>query len=100
MNSRGTHIITPETATSCHYFYGHSRNFALDDSSIDDVFRAWARQALVNEDKVVVEAIEARRPYFERHRMRPAMLSGDAAAVRVSWEIDQRLVAETAAAPA
>ena len=100
MKSRGTHILTPETATSCHYFYGHSRNFALDDPSIDDVFRAWARQALVNEDKVVVEAIEARRPYVERSGMRPAMLSCDNAAVRVSREIDRRLVAENAAAPA
>ncbi len=94
MNSRGTHILTPETASSCHYFYGHSRNFALDDPSIDDVFRAWARQALVNEDKVVVEAVEARRSYVERTGMRQAMLSCDTAAVRVSLEINRRLLAE------
>ena len=100
MSSRGTHILTPETVSSCHYFYGHSRNFALDDASIDDVFRAWAHQALVNEDKVVVEAIEARRSYVERHHLKQAMLSCDEAAVRVSREINRRLVAEEAAAPA
>lgn len=97
MNSRGTHILTPETAASCHYFYGHSRNFALDDDSIDQVFRDWARQALVNEDKVVVEAIEARRSYVEWHGLKQAMLSCDEAAVRVSRDIDRRSKAERSA---
>ena len=95
MNSRGTHILTPETATSCHYFYGHSRNFALDDAAIDDVFRGWAHQALVNEDKVVVEAIQRRLPYVAQHRLKPAMLACDEAAVRVSREIDRLEKAET-----
>ena len=89
VNSRGTHILTPETATSCHYFYGSSRNFGLDDSAIDEVLRAWQAQALNQEDKLVVEAIERRARYVRGHGLRPAMLACDEAAVRVAREIER-----------
>lgn len=98
VNSRGTHILTPETETSCHYFFGSSRNFGLDDPEIDEILRAWQRQALNHEDKGIVEAIEARAPYVRAHGMRPAMLSCDEAAVRVAREIErlEKLEAATA----
>lgn len=89
INSRGTHILTPETETSCFYFYGSSRNFGIDDPEMDEVLRAWQRQALNLEDKGIVEAIEARRAYVDAHGLRPAMLACDEAAVRVSREIDR-----------
>lgn len=89
LHSRGTHILTPETETSCHYFFGSSRNFGTDDPAMDDVLRAWQAQALAKEDKVVVEAIERRRDYVVAHGIRPAMLSCDEAAVRVSREIER-----------
>ena len=95
VNSRGTHILTPETETSCHYFYGSSRNFAQDDPAIDEILRAWQQQALNLEDKGVVEAIEQRRPYVVSKGLRPAMLACDEAAVRVSREIE-RLEAQEA----
>ena len=95
MNTRGTHIITPETLISCHYFFSHSRNFSQNDASVDEIYRGWARQALVNEDKVVVEAIQARQPYVDRHRIKQAMLSCDEAAVRVVRETERLLLAET-----
>ncbi len=89
INSRGTHILTPETETSCHYFFGSSRNFGIDDPEMDDVLRAWQAQALVREDKVVVEAIERRADYVRAHGLKPAMLACDEAAVRVSREIER-----------
>ncbi len=87
INSRGTHILTPETERRCHYFFGSSRNFGLDDPEIDEILRAWQRQALNLEDKIIVEAIERRSAYVRAHRMRQAMLSCDEAAVRVAREI-------------
>ena len=96
LNSKGTHIITPETESSCHYFFGSSRNFGVDDPSIDDVFRAWQKQALTMEDKPMVEAIEALTPTVHKLKMTPAMLACDEAAVRVSREIDRMLTAESA----
>ncbi len=89
VNSRGTHILTPETEGSCHYFYASSRNFGLDSDELDDVLRAWQQQALNLEDKLIVEAIEKRSGYVRAHKLRPAMLSCDEAAVRVSREIER-----------
>lgn len=89
LNSRGTHIVTPKTEDACHYFFGASRNFAIDDAEVDDAFRAWQKQALIHEDKPMVEAIEQLRPVAERHGMKPAMLACDEAAVRVSRELDR-----------
>ncbi len=87
-NTMGTHVVTPETEGSCHYFFGASRNFALDDDGMDEVYRAWQRQALTLEDKPMVQAIQALAPVIARHQLRPAILSCDEAAVRVSRELD------------
>lgn len=89
INSRGTHILTPESETSCHYFYGSSRNFGIDDPEIDEILRAWQRQALNLEDKTVVEAIQHRASYVSANRLRPSMLACDEAAVRVMREIER-----------
>lgn len=96
-NSMGTHIVTPATEATCHYFFGASRNFAIDDPAVDDAFRAWQRQALMLEDKPMVEAIEALKPVIARHKLRPAMLACDEAAVRVSREIERLERAEMSA---
>jgi phenylpropionate dioxygenase-like ring-hydroxylating dioxygenase large terminal subunit len=96
INTRGTHILTPETETSCHYFFGSSRNFGIDDPAMDQVLRDWQRQALVNEDKGIVEGIEAHRDVVRRHGLKPAMLACDEAAVRVSREIDRLAELEAA----
>ena len=98
INSRGTHILTPETETSCFYFYGSSRNFGQDDPEIDEILRAWQAQALNQEDKGIVEAIEQRGAYVRANGLRPAMLSCDEAAVRVSREIERLERLEASAA--
>ncbi|GGD77172.1 aromatic ring-hydroxylating dioxygenase subunit alpha [Croceicoccus mobilis] len=85
----GTHILTPESEGATHYFFGSSRNFAIDDPAIDQVLREWQIQALTREDKRVVEQVEARSAYARAHEFTPAMLSCDEAAVRVSREIDR-----------
>ncbi|HVR89835.1 MAG TPA: aromatic ring-hydroxylating dioxygenase subunit alpha [Novosphingobium sp.] len=87
--SRGTHIITPETESSSHYFVGSSRNFRIDDPEMDEAFRSWQAKAIMLEDKVVVEAIERRADYVCEHGLRQAMLACDEAAVRVSREIER-----------
>lgn len=95
VNSKGTHILTPESEESCHYFYGSSRNFGLDSDEIDEVLRAWQRQALNLEDKTVVEAIQQRSRYVTSNDLRPAILACDEAAVRVSREIERLERVET-----
>lgn len=86
----GTHVITPETENSCHYFYANSRNFALDDIGVDQALRAQQIQLLALEDKPMVEAVQRAIATADRYNVRPAMLACDEAAIRVSREIARR----------
>ncbi|MEO7851044.1 MAG: aromatic ring-hydroxylating dioxygenase subunit alpha [Rubrivivax sp.] len=54
---RTAHIVTPESATSTHYFIQHARNFALDDEAITRFMHAQLRKAF-QEDVDGLEAIE------------------------------------------
>jgi len=47
--------ITPETATSCHYFFANARNFALDDAKLSALLHKGTHEAF-GEDKLVLEA--------------------------------------------
>ncbi len=60
---RTAHIVTPETATSTHYFIHHGRNFALDDGEITDFMH---RQLLAafQEDIDGLEAIERNLAHY------------------------------------
>ena len=42
---RTAHIVTPESATSTHYFIQHARNFALDDAAITGFMHQQLRKA-------------------------------------------------------
>src|SRR3546814_17325603 len=85
----GTHIIMPETETSCHYFYGASRNFGQDDAEIDGGVPAWQSRVLNQEDKGIVEAIQAGRDSVARHGHRRSMIDCDEETFRVPREIDR-----------
>ena len=52
-------LPTPETATSCHYFFAFARNFGFDDPDIEDFF---SRQMVkvFEEDFAILEAQQAR----------------------------------------
>ena len=97
-NMYNMHAITPETETSCHYFYGHSRNFALQSPKMDAALRSWQAQALDMEDRQIVEAVQRRLAFAQRVGLRPALLACDEAAARVARVID-RLESANIAAP-
>jgi phenylpropionate dioxygenase-like ring-hydroxylating dioxygenase large terminal subunit len=50
-----THMITPETETSCHYHFGFARNFKLDDEAMSKLLFD-GTVATFLEDKAMVEA--------------------------------------------
>lgn len=54
---RTAHIVTPESATSTHYFIHHGRNFALQDQEITGYMHTQLRAAF-QEDIDGLEAIE------------------------------------------
>ena len=56
---RPIHIITPETESTCHYIWGVSRNFRLDDAALDEgMFKA--TDHTFKEDRELLE-IQQRR---------------------------------------
>jgi phenylpropionate dioxygenase-like ring-hydroxylating dioxygenase large terminal subunit len=92
----GTHLLTPETETSSFYFCANSRNYALSDETVDDVWRSWQKTALKEEDSALVAAIQAHMPDAERLGIKPIpFLSTDASSVRVARIVDRLLAAES-----
>jgi vanillate O-demethylase monooxygenase subunit len=55
---RTAHIVTPESATSTHYFIQHARNFALQDGEVTEFMHEQLRKAF-DEDVHGLEAIES-----------------------------------------
>lgn len=49
------HSITPETESSCHYFWHHARDFNLGDDALTDFQKKAAGEAF-SEDVVIIEA--------------------------------------------
>jgi len=47
--------MTPETETSCHYFWGSCRNYAIDDKAMSELMMRSTRVAF-DEDKHMLEA--------------------------------------------
>lgn len=48
-------LITPETETSCHYFWGMARNFQVEDAELTETMRS-AQGKIFAEDKDVLES--------------------------------------------
>lgn len=56
---RSIHLITPETATTTHYFWAYARNFALGDAAVTELLAKGAG-ATFAEDVAILEAQERR----------------------------------------
>lgn len=90
----GTHLLTPETESSSHYFFASSRNHALDDPAVDEAFRQWQKVGLTEQDSVMVEAVQRTVPVAERLQIKPVFLSTDRSGYLVSQAIERLLTAE------
>jgi vanillate O-demethylase monooxygenase subunit len=87
------HLATPETATSCHYWYWTTRNFALDPRANADIQR-FVRHAFEQQDKPMLEAQQRRIGGAEFWSLKPVLLPGDAGAVRVRRKLQQLIAQE------
>ena len=95
----GTHILTPETEFSTHYFYGNTRNFTLDDPKADERIRQWFHNGFELEDKPMAEAIQRRmKGSTDLLKMNPVLLPIDAAPVRARRQLAQLIEAEAGGA--
>lgn len=90
------HCITPETATTCHYFFGFGRDFNVDDLQWNATMGEMGAKAFWEEDKPMIEGQQSRMRTAGFFALEPALLSVDRAAVIVRRRIQKSVDAEVA----
>ncbi len=92
------HSLTPETATTTHYFYCVTRAFKTDDVQITALMKQGAEAAFLGEDKPMIEAQFSRMGTPDLFAMKPMLLSVDAGAGRSRRKLDRLILAESESA--
>ena len=97
------HLLTPETETTTHYFWMVGRNRQLDNAELGRIIHGGIKQAFETEDEPMITQVSANMAGREFWSLHPAILAGDAAAVRARRllaklirEEEQPVVAEAA----
>ena len=92
---RTAHIVTPESATSTHYFIQHGRNFGIEDEAITAFMHEQLLKAF-HEDIDGLQAVEERLAGYAE-RQPEVSFHADRASLAMRRWILQRARAETAA---
>jgi phenylpropionate dioxygenase-like ring-hydroxylating dioxygenase large terminal subunit len=83
--------MTPETATTTHYFYAHARSFAIGDAEVDQTY-AQGFRAVFQED---VDILGAQQANLDRHPGASYIdINTDGPGLTLRRMIDQRIAAE------
>lgn len=90
------HLATPETATTCHYWYWSTRNFGIDPQ-INAQTRPIVEYAFRQQDKPMLEAQQKNIGTAEFWSLQPVLLPADAGAVRVRRKLQQLIAQEQSA---
>jgi len=91
---RALHSMTPETATTTHYFVCGTRGDRLDDADYSERLRGMLEHAFVHEDKPMLEAQQSRLGASAFETRRPVLLAVDAGAMQVRRQLDRRIADE------
>lgn len=76
------HLLTPETETSTHYFWMVGRNRQPENDELGQIIHGGIKQAFETEDEPMIAQVAANMAGRDFWSMQPAILGGDAAAVR------------------
>lgn len=90
------HAMTPETATTTHYFFNNVRRFLIDDAAFHAALTANIHRAFADEDKPMLEKQQARMGTKDLWALKPLLLPIDNAAVRVRRQLDALIRTENA----
>ena len=93
--TQSLHNMTPETATSTHYFMCSTRRENLDDVALTQSLKKALDQAFNGEDKPMIEAQQKRMGDAEFWSLKPILLKGDAAGVRVRRQLAELIAADS-----
>ena len=92
------HLVTPESETSTHYFFGSLRNFMVDNASFNDAKLENMIYTFKTEDEPLIAAQQAEMGTTDFWSLKPALLSCDAAPVKARRRL-QKLIDEENALP-
>lgn len=90
------HAMTPETATSTHYFYSVWRNYKQQSAEYSRMMQQAVRHAFENEDKPMMEAQQRVIGAGDFMKLKPGLLPIDAASTRARRLFDRAVAAESA----
>ena len=91
------HILTPETETTTHYFWGVARSHELDSAEVDAFMLSLFGQAFDDEDKPMIKAAFDNLDGQDFWDAKPLSLGIDAGGTRARRKIQAMLKAEAAA---
>jgi len=92
---KGVHLLTPESATSTHYFWAASRNRRVEDKDLDQKFRTFVEQAFLNEDGPMIKACQRNMAGREFSDLKPLFLDTDVAAGHARVTLEKMIAAES-----
>jgi phenylpropionate dioxygenase-like ring-hydroxylating dioxygenase large terminal subunit len=88
------HMITPETASTAHYFWAGGYRRDLESAEFTEQFRANAEAIFVGEDLRIIAAAQTNMGTDDLLGLKPVILGVDAAAVRARRILDGLIKAE------
>jgi phenylpropionate dioxygenase-like ring-hydroxylating dioxygenase large terminal subunit len=97
LETKNSHFLTPESETTTHYFWSICRDFDLDNPTLDEEIRKGTEHAFVNEDEVMLHALQEAMGDRDFWSMKPALLQADIGAVEARRSLDRMIAAEQAA---
>jgi vanillate O-demethylase monooxygenase subunit len=83
IHSWGAELVTPETPTTCHYFWSNARDFRLDDMAFEATLRETIQSIFTGEDAWMIGLVQENMgSETDLLRLNPVVLPTDNAAVR------------------
>ena len=99
ISMRNLNAITPETATTTHYFWAQAHNFAIDDPSVSELIFRQVHTAFM-EDLAVIEAQQNTMRAYGDALPEPVDLNQDAGGIQARRIVANILAAERVQPPA
>lgn len=91
---KNVHIMTPESERRTHYFFGSTRDFAIDDVELNRRFGETRTHIFATEDGPMIEAQFERLEGQDFLAARPVLLNIDAGSARARRRLDRMIADE------
>jgi len=99
LSNLNAHVMTPQTATSTHYFFAATRNYKVDDGALNERLARMREKIFSTEDKPMIEHVASRMGEADFWSLKPVLLPVDRGAVLVRRRLKAMIEAEMAAEP-